>query len=338
MAEIGTQNGVEQLRALKFLERIVGAIAATDDISAHMQSIVQETTEVTGTQVCSLYLWDAEDEQLTLTATHGLPSRAIGEVKLGVGEGITGWVASHREPVTVADVRHDSRFAWIPGVDDDRYVAMLSMPVMRGEQLYGVLNVQSEGGHVFTDAERDFLATIAAHLASVIEVTGLHRQLALTEALRASEERLRLHVVADAPEAADPAAPVPRGCETIMLVEDEAGVRSLARSVLEECGYAVIEAASAEEALAVVRQYPGTIELLLTDLVLPGQNGRELYEQLVRERPATRALYMSGYTDDVVVRHGITRAELDFLQKPFTPLLLAQTVREALDSPPFPRN
>src|SRR4051812_45074637 len=114
---MNSPGDLQHWRALTFLDHIVGAIAASDDVSAQMMSIVQETTDITETQVCSLYTWDPEERSLTLTATNGLPEYAIGGVKLALGEGITGWVAEQRQPLAVLDVRDDPRFVWIPEVD-----------------------------------------------------------------------------------------------------------------------------------------------------------------------------------------------------------------------------
>jgi len=129
---------------------------------------------------------------------------------------------------------------------------------------------------------------------------------------------------------AEPAAP---GAETILLVEDERMLRSLVRTVLEEWGYRVLEAADPDEAAAYVEGHVGQIDLLLTDVVMPKTSGREIATRFLELRPEARVLYMSGYTDDAVVRHGVLRAEAHFLQKPFTPTSLARKVREVLDQP-----
>ena len=126
-------------------------------------------------------------------------------------------------------------------------------------------------------------------------------------------------------------APVGRGTETILLAEDEAPVRAVARQVLERHGYTVLEAPSAEAALDLVGRYSGPIHLLLTDVIMPGLSGRELAIRLAPLRPETRVIYMSGYTDDAITRHGVLEAGLVYIQKPFTPELLARKVREVLD-------
>jgi PAS domain S-box-containing protein len=125
---------------------------------------------------------------------------------------------------------------------------------------------------------------------------------------------------------------LPGGTETVLLVEDEEAVRSLTRSVLQRCGYTLLEAPDGVEALAVAQKYGECIDLLVTDVVMPRMGGRELAERLAVPHPAARVLFLSGYTDDAVVRHGVQEAEVAFLQKPFTPSALATKVREVLDS------
>jgi CheY-like chemotaxis protein len=129
---------------------------------------------------------------------------------------------------------------------------------------------------------------------------------------------------ADAPEAA-------RGTETVLLAEDEDGVRRLARFTLEAHGYTVLEATNGAEAIALASGYPERIHLLLTDVVMPELSGREAAEVIRAQRPNMKVLFMSGYTDDAVVRHGIVEATDAFLQKPFTPLALVRKVRAVLD-------
>lgn len=125
--------------------------------------------------------------------------------------------------------------------------------------------------------------------------------------------------------------PVPQGCETILLVEDEDAMRSLTRYILQIQGYDVLEARDGEDALLVAERHRGHIQLLMTDVVMPRMGGRRLVERLAQTQPRVKVLLLSGYTDDAVVRHGVLEAEVAFLQKPFTPSALASKVREVLD-------
>jgi signal transduction histidine kinase/CheY-like chemotaxis protein len=125
----------------------------------------------------------------------------------------------------------------------------------------------------------------------------------------------------------------PNGSETILLVEDAALVRTLARQVLETAGYRVLEAASAEAALKICESINGTrIDLVLTDVVMPGMSGNDMSKILLAKQPDMPVLYMSGYTDDAIVQHGVLEPGINFLQKPFTPGALAMKVREVLDA------
>jgi two-component system, cell cycle sensor histidine kinase and response regulator CckA len=139
---------------------------------------------------------------------------------------------------------------------------------------------------------------------------------------------------AAAPAAQNSTPPISvRGSQTILLVEDEELVRHLVQKVLKANGYTVLVAASGADAERVAGEHEGSIHLLMTDVVLPGINGRQVAERLTVERPGIKVLYLSGYTDDAIVRHGVLEAGVAFLQKPFTPMVLARKVREVLDSP-----
>jgi two-component system cell cycle sensor histidine kinase/response regulator CckA len=122
-----------------------------------------------------------------------------------------------------------------------------------------------------------------------------------------------------------------RGTETVLLVEDELQVRSLARRILTRHGYTVLEAEDGEAALELCRKHAGPIDALLTDVVMPRMSGRELAERLRAIKPKTKVLLMSGYTDDAIVRHGIVDSNIAFLQKPLTSESLVRKLREVLD-------
>lgn len=121
------------------------------------------------------------------------------------------------------------------------------------------------------------------------------------------------------------------GSETVLLVEDEAALRRLSRRVLAQFGYTVVEAPNGEEALQLAEAYHGPIHLVLTDVVMPRMSGRDLAQRVLMSHPEAKVLFMSGYTDDAVVQHGVRTHEVSLLRKPFTPYALAARVREVLD-------
>jgi signal transduction histidine kinase/CheY-like chemotaxis protein len=141
----------------------------------------------------------------------------------------------------------------------------------------------------------------------------------------------RVGKIIDGEELRDDSRAVPGGSETVLLVEDEDMVRKLSVEILEEFGYAVIAASNGEEGMRLCKEFDGRIELLITDVVMPQMSGRELAEQVALLRPETKVLYMSGYTDDAIVRHGILEDNVSFIQKPFSPDSFAFKAREVLD-------
>jgi PAS domain S-box-containing protein len=145
--------------------------------------------------------------------------------------------------------------------------------------------------------------------------------------------KIYLPRAADAPDhQRDPAREVSRGTETILLLEDEAMVRNMIRTALEASGFRVVEAASSEDAVSLCRDHRDTINLLLTDVVMPQMSGREVAEAVGRHSPDLKVLFMSGYTDDAAVRHGVLHAEAHFIPKPFSLPDLTRKLREVLDS------
>jgi CheY-like chemotaxis protein len=127
-----------------------------------------------------------------------------------------------------------------------------------------------------------------------------------------------------------PAAVNYRGVETVLLVEDEDIVRQIANEILTMNGYQVLQASHGDEALDVSRQHQGVIDLMVTDVVMPVMGGPELARRLAMTRPKMRVLYMSGYTDDAIVRHGVLQEQTAFLQKPFTAEAFARKLREVI--------
>lgn len=149
----------------------------------------------------------------------------------------------------------------------------------------------------------------------------------------------RIYLPRSTGESELPGTPTPlvaamsRGVETVLLVEDEPHVRFLARRILVECGYAVLEASTGREALEIAHSHAGVIHLLLSDVVLPELNGREVADTLTSARPDMRVLFMSGYTADALLHHRITESGTPFIEKPFTRSGLSNAARAALDGP-----
>lgn len=177
-----------------FLQRLALAAASTLDPGGLVRLVIAETTEALGTDVCSVYLLEPDGEHLLLAATNGLSQAGVGRVRLRVGEGVTGWAADERRPAVVPDVREEPRFRWLHGVDQARFVSMCSVPIVSGDRLVGVLNVQTDRRREFGRHDVDLLAAIAAQVAGVLERSELQARLErrLAELRRSEEVHRRL--------------------------------------------------------------------------------------------------------------------------------------------------
>jgi len=197
---------VDALLKQGFLHRLALTAASTLEAEHLMRLVIAKTTEAMETEVCTIYLLDEGGDHLVLTATNGLSQRAVGRTRLRIGDGVTGWVARARAPLTVPDVRREPRFAWLEGVDEERFVSMCSVPMVSSGRLVGVLNVQSERERHFGGPEVAFLAAIAAQVAGAVERSAIQRRLEerLTELRRAEDLLRRLSELALAGAGPDP--------------------------------------------------------------------------------------------------------------------------------------
>ena len=172
--------------------------------------------------------------------------------------------------------------------------------------VYGV--VKQSGGYIWVYSEPDHGTTFKVYLP-------------------------RVAALSEIPAAEKIVAPPSSGTETILFVEDEQSVRELVHEYLSNCGYSVLEASDGVQALEIAAMHPGAIQLLITDVVMPRLSGRELAAQIASSRRELKILYISGYTDDSVFRHGVLEGGMEFLQKPFNLKALAEKIRKILDGP-----
>ena len=184
----------DRLRELAFLHEIAQLATLARDWDELMITIVERTTVAMDVEVCSFYLAERERSRLTLAATNGLDRSQVGKVSLGWGDGITGRVAASRQPIAVDDVTKDDRFSWVRGFDVEALAGMLSVPLVWHDQVVGVLNVQTRDVRHFGPGEIDFLTTIAALLAGIVEkgrlTAEIEARLAQLTALDAARSEL----------------------------------------------------------------------------------------------------------------------------------------------------
>lgn len=183
----GTEaSHIDEMTFLAEVAHLAATARTWDDL---MGTVIDRARAASRADVCSLYITDRDGSGLTLAATNGLDIDAVGVARLRMGQGITGIAARDRETVTSPDVHHDPRFAWIRGVDQARFTSMCSVPLVWGEQVVGVLNVQTIESWHFSPATISFLETLAGLLAGLVEKSRLQAEAeAQVESLRAIDE------------------------------------------------------------------------------------------------------------------------------------------------------
>jgi GAF domain-containing protein len=176
---------VRRMAELKGLHRIISAANSTLDLDTSMQLVVETVAEVIGVEACSVYLYDKNSDDLTLRATRGLNAAAIGQVRIGMGDGITGVAAREGRPVAIRDVRRDTRFRIEPALGEDPFRAMLAVPIvlfsaerfhLGTAKLQGVITIQTNGPRDFTPEEINFVETVAGELAFFVVNAQLYQQ------------------------------------------------------------------------------------------------------------------------------------------------------------------
>src|SRR5688572_28229696 len=160
----------DQLAQLRFLHDVARLATTARTWDELLETVVDGTRDALHADVSSLYLLDRDVAYLTLAATNGLDRFQIGRARVPFGEGVTGWVADHREPLMIPDVKADPRFLWVLGLDQRRFVtSMLSVPLSWHDQTVGVLNVQTERPRVFSPSDVAQLSAVADLLAGIVE-------------------------------------------------------------------------------------------------------------------------------------------------------------------------
>jgi signal transduction histidine kinase len=262
---------------LEFLKRLLASTASAVDHDALLRAVIDETRAATGSQVCSLYLWQESDAELVLTATNGLSQSGIGNVRLGLGEGVTGWVAKNRRPLVVPDTRNEKRFRWVRGLDQERFVSMLSVPVIAGDRLVGVVNIQTEQKHLFSHDEVALLEALGGHISGIIDRSALLNELSALHQQRTDLLMMLAH---------DIGTPLSIARSYLVGIQDRAGpdLRKAAMHAEEELARVVAQCRRALESLQLESARSPLHRVMADPGVLLEETARRLQEVAGRRR------------------------------------------------------
>ena len=314
------------LRLRRLLE-IARDVLSNPEPESIYDRILEAARELTGARYAALGVLNEQRtglERLRTAGVDGAAHEAIGE--LPRGRGVLGLLVSDPRPLRIDELSgHEASYGFPPGHPVMR--SFLGVPVRVRGEIWGNLYVAEKDGG-FDDWDEEVAVVVADWAATTIEMERSRRN-----AGRRWRDREREREVAPAPEPAGAAAKgTARG--TLLLVEDEPALQALIATVLEEQGYTVLSAGNGLDAIEIGERHDGKIDLLLTDVVLPGLSGPELAGRLVALRPGLEVLHMSGYNDSRLLRRGAEHANANLLVKPFTPDQLIARVRVLMAQAP----
>jgi signal transduction histidine kinase len=304
-------RAARRIHELAFLEEVARLATSTRTWDELMRTVIDRATAAVDAEVCSVYLVDRDGSGVTLAATNGLDREQVGVARLPIGVGITGQVAQTRRPVVSVNVRRDRRFAWLQGLDEPRLTSMCSVPMIWGDDVVGVLNVQTVRRRVFRTSDVRFLETLAALLSGIVEKGRLQTEAeAQLESLRAIDEARASLVTIVTHELRTPLAVVRASLELM----GSAG----------RAGQVVDAARWEEEALRQVDRLDAMVDSILANL-------RVLREEPPRLEPIDLAAVVEATLASlgaILRRHPL---EAEFLERPLMAVGSAELIGRLLE-------
>jgi GAF domain-containing protein/CheY-like chemotaxis protein len=325
-------------READVVAELAGAINAARDLDTVLQRVADAARELCRADLATIGLADVRANDVVVAYRAGARCLDYAQFRIASGKGLDGRVLATGRPCRTRHYAEDPEISkdYLAITQAEGTVTAMVVPIRAEGRIEGLLYVANRTPRPFTDRDEAVLVRLADQAGIAIRNGQLfaREQLARIEA-EASRATFRIYLprvadIANGP-AEPPAGPAP-ATQTVLLVEDEEGVRELSAEILREQGYTVLVAATGPEALALAARHAGAIHLVVSDLVMPQMSGRELAGRLTALRPDARVLYISGYHADIIGKRGILDPDTPFLQKPFTPDGLARKVREVLDA------